>query len=756
MSPEQARGDLESLGPRSDVSSLGATLYCLLTGRPPFEGDDVGDVLRAVQRGEFPPPRRLDASIDRALEAVCLKAMALRPEDRYHSPTALAEDLERWMADEPVSAWREPWTRALTRWLARHRTGMTAAGSALLVALAGVTAVLAVQARLNRDLAAALVRVHSANVALAEANARVEASNEGLKAANAREVDRFSLALDAIRLFHGEVSEDFLLKEKPFQALRVKLLSGAADFYGKLERRLRDQDDPALCAGLAGAYEALGVITADISKWSDALAVRKKALAIRRELATKPGAGTEDLLSLAKCLSGFAESLGSLGDVDGAFAARREALLVAESANAKGLGSANHRLVLAKALIDVGKSLFDAQNKAADALAKQERAREILRDLIASDPGNQDYRRRLAMYEGNRAIHLGSLGRMDEAIVSYRRAIELHEQLTDPSDPNWADQLARIHNNFGGTWITLGRPDKAMEEDLAAHALWRRACEAFPNSTMLRNNLAFGLNNHGILLEQMGRVDNALQAYQEARDILRTLQVEDPSRRPNNLVDSFRRIGLILLEKGDAAGAMRHFQEELACVEAWAGRNPENPMGPRLVAGAYRDIGKALIGASRPAEALTQLRKAQTIDAAPAKESANAPFSAAGLADDLWRIGLALSKLGDAAGAAAMVRRAIGQFEGLPSPDSADPYAFACARATLSALAGRAGSDVSAEEGRVEADRAMTLLRLAIDNGEFYPGRLQAEPALEPLRSRLDFQVLLMDLVMPAYPFVRD
>ena len=53
------------------------------------------------------------------------------------------------MADEPVTAWREPWTRALTRWLARHRTGMTAAGSALLVALAGVTAVLAVQARLQ-------------------------------------------------------------------------------------------------------------------------------------------------------------------------------------------------------------------------------------------------------------------------------------------------------------------------------------------------------------------------------------------------------------------------------------------------------------------------------------------------------------------------------------------------------------------------------------------------------------------------------
>ena len=77
MSPEQAVGDLEHLGPRSDVYSLGATLYCLLTGKPPFDNDDVGAVLRAVQKGDFAPPRAIDSTIDPALEAVCQKAMAL-------------------------------------------------------------------------------------------------------------------------------------------------------------------------------------------------------------------------------------------------------------------------------------------------------------------------------------------------------------------------------------------------------------------------------------------------------------------------------------------------------------------------------------------------------------------------------------------------------------------------------------------------------------------------------------------------------
>src|SRR5262249_6146848 len=124
MSPEQARGELERLGPRSDVYSLGATLYCLLTGKPPLEGDDIGELLRKVRRGGSPPPRQVDPSIDAALQAACLKAMALKPEDRSPTPRLLAEDIERWMGDEPVSAWREPWTRTLTRWVTRHRVGV--------------------------------------------------------------------------------------------------------------------------------------------------------------------------------------------------------------------------------------------------------------------------------------------------------------------------------------------------------------------------------------------------------------------------------------------------------------------------------------------------------------------------------------------------------------------------------------------------------------------------------------------------------
>src|SRR6185312_11036950 len=128
-----AAGELDRLGPRSDVYSLGATLYCLLTGRPPFVGEDAGMILRQVQNGEFPSPRTLDPSIDPALEAVCLKAMALNPDDRHPSARALVDDIEHWLADEPVSALRDPLFARAWRWVRHHRTFATSAAAVALV-----------------------------------------------------------------------------------------------------------------------------------------------------------------------------------------------------------------------------------------------------------------------------------------------------------------------------------------------------------------------------------------------------------------------------------------------------------------------------------------------------------------------------------------------------------------------------------------------------------------------------------------------
>ena len=202
-------------------------------------------MLRAVQRGEFRPPRQLDPTIDRALEAVCLKAMAHRPADRYASPRALAEDVERWMADEPVSAWREPLSRRARRWARRNRTAVTAAAVALLAGVVGLSAVLAVQTQAKADIARALGRETRANVALAAANDELSRSKAAVQA-------RYDLAVDAIKTFHTGVSEDFLLKEEKFKDLRDRLLKSAAGLLRQAGRPAGQGDGPGLAAGAGG------------------------------------------------------------------------------------------------------------------------------------------------------------------------------------------------------------------------------------------------------------------------------------------------------------------------------------------------------------------------------------------------------------------------------------------------------------------------------------------------------------------------
>ena len=153
MAPEQAAGRLDLIDQRTDVYGLGAILYEILTGGPPFAGSSSNEILRKVQTEEPERPRLVCRDVAPALDAVRLRALARRPADRYARAKDLAEEVRRWLADEPVEAWPEPWAARARRWARRHRTTVAGVVVALAAGVVGLAAVTGVQAQANVKLA---------------------------------------------------------------------------------------------------------------------------------------------------------------------------------------------------------------------------------------------------------------------------------------------------------------------------------------------------------------------------------------------------------------------------------------------------------------------------------------------------------------------------------------------------------------------------------------------------------------------------
>lgn len=152
MPPEQAAGKVNQLSCRSDIYSLGATLYHLLTNRPPFkvqEEDEeetsrrltdsqarrsaVAKMLERVLAGQFDAPRKVCPQVPRGLSAICVRAMARKPDERYASARELKQEIQRWLADEPVMAVPEVWYDRVARWFRHHRTLTLVGGSSLAI-----------------------------------------------------------------------------------------------------------------------------------------------------------------------------------------------------------------------------------------------------------------------------------------------------------------------------------------------------------------------------------------------------------------------------------------------------------------------------------------------------------------------------------------------------------------------------------------------------------------------------------------------
>jgi serine/threonine protein kinase len=201
MSPEQAEGRSGDIAPATDVYGLGGTLYAMLTGEAPFAAESYHVPLSNFAKRRLTPPSAINPSLPRSLEAICQKAMAYRVEDRYTSRQELADDLERWLGDEPVTACEEPWIDGARRWLSRRRAAVTAISLTLTAGFLGLAAVAGVQAHANGQLkkanaltSLALVEMEKSQDKMQKALEQSEASRQQADAVRNFMVDAFRRA----------------------------------------------------------------------------------------------------------------------------------------------------------------------------------------------------------------------------------------------------------------------------------------------------------------------------------------------------------------------------------------------------------------------------------------------------------------------------------------------------------------------------------------------------------------------------------
>ncbi len=607
MSPEQAFGDLNRLGPRSDVYALGATLYCVLTGRPPFGGDDVLEVIRSVRQGEFAAPRQHDPSIDRGLEAVCLKAMALGPEDRYTTCRALADDIERWMADEPVSAFQEPWTQRLRRWMRRNRTVVSTAAAAAIVALVGLGTVAAVQTRANGQLSAKNLELTTANQARARALDKADA--------------RVGLALGALERFRKTVAANLDVQNRPENAaLRDDLLQTPLAFFRTLRDDLRGDREarPEDRLKLADAQLELARLTRDVGNQDSALEAAGEAAATLEALGG-PGSPGEQLKSAQARLLDALELRARLQIDNGK---RDDASKTLDRGEQLGeqllidVPAAENRLGFARIL--ALRASFEAQTAKIDAaLATLARAQPILDAASAHADGGPVVARLQAQLLDQAAEVQFHAGKHKEAIQSSRAAVSLLEPLIQRSPADWESRelLSDAHYRSAENLDSLSQRQEELEEMNKAIEIRRAMGRERPANVANRLRLVSYLQRSARRRAELGLGTSSLETFGEARAMLEAARHDNPrnARVLNRLHDLLNGIGTTLYTLGRVEETLATFEQCSSLIEELVKLEPQVPGHRRSQAGSLYNIGVLRFGMGRGVAALDAEDKALSI-----------------------------------------------------------------------------------------------------------------------------------------------
>jgi serine/threonine protein kinase len=709
MSPEQAMGHRVVVDHRTDLYSLGVTLYEFLTFRPAIEGIDRADVLRRITAEEPKPLRRLNPSVPADLETILQKAMTKEPSSRYATAQAMADDLGRFLEDRPIQARRPSLAQRAKKWARRNRILVGASGVGLAAVMATAIAILAVS------------------------NSHIRQEQKQTALERDRAEANFRLALDAVNRYFTRVSEDPKLKARDLEGLRRELLVTARDFYERFvdERR----NDPRVRLDLGRAYGRLGLITNVLGSQAEAIVLLQRS----RDIFDGLAAGQPDVLEFHQDLAKSHVNLGELYRTAGRWEA-------AEAAHLRAL-ALRERLAAERSEIEYQDELADSYNNLAAvyhatgrrALAEDasRKALAVRERLARAHPAVPSYQEHLATSYNNLGLLHEELGRRVEAESAYRNAATIWDHLVreHPAEPEYAARAAGGRVNLGAFYIDEERLVEAEVAFLSALPALERLAREHPQVPRYQKDLAFSQNYLGIVARAAGRFDEAGDAYRKAIAVRERLAREFPEDMvyATDLGGSNCNMGTLIRDRGQLDVALGWYDKAIQTLGEVLRRQPAGAEARQFLGYSHAGRAETLDKLGRPADALPDWDRAVALERGPN----HLKFR--------WQRVACLARAGQHARATAEADELAGEKQ--VSADAA--YNLACVYSLSSAVA-----DQVPDRERYAA-RALALLRQAAQKGYRDVANMRKDTDLDPIRNRSDFQGMMTDLAFPTDPFAR-
>jgi tetratricopeptide (TPR) repeat protein len=588
MAPEQAAGRTHAIGPAVDVYALGAIFYEMLTGRPPFKAETSLETVRQVVTEEPVRPTRFQRKVPRDIETICLKCLSKEPGRRYASAAGLADDLQRFLHGEPITARpTQPWELA-AKWAKRR----PALAGLILVSVLAVMSLATGGLWYNAHLQAALI----------------DAREQRDKARN-----RFQMAREAVDQFHTKVSESAELKAKGTERLRTQLLETALAFY---QRFVKEEGGADIEAERGRAFGRLGTLYHETGQDGLAEQAYQQALLIFKPLAGAHPRVVEFQEDLAQGYNQLAGLYEATGRADEAEKLALQSLESYKRLVADHPQEVKYQIQLAIGHRDLS-MLYNRTARSKPAESAINAALKILNSLPEDSPG---VREQLAdCYHGQGIIyHTGDQRHLAEG--PYQRALGIRKKLA-ASRPASLPDLIDSYHTLAVLYVETGRSAEAEKCHAEALPICQQLAASHPTVPVYQSLLAGIYQELGTVHLETGRYPDAESNYHRALDIQKPLAAASPEVLEYTLEMgvTYENLGLLAAKVGKPDAALQWDDKAIDALGSVLKKEPRQTEARRELGSVYSQ--RALIASQmgRQREVVANLDGALELAAAADK-----------------------------------------------------------------------------------------------------------------------------------------